>query len=337
MSNTAFICPLYDMKNHFDLAINLYRSKIEYEIQSDLIFIFSNEEQKDKFALRVKNELGVDDLLYNIMPEGLSEYKSKAVTKKIYGLKEYMNQYDYIILTDCEALFVRSFNVDEVAKEIWDSRNMFASNISLNGFTLRRICYKKMGLYYNKKLRKALGGFIYGFWFNELQVYKCSYLPGFFDWLKSFDQDIIFNTWECFEYYMFYAYMCLMHDVKIKKYHYFSVSGGINEDLYLFNKKTQEKIIKSMQFHWTTSREIKSDNIYMLFHLDRVQNYYVHLDAHGGKYFKYADGSNHIICTQIVMHLMKMRRVITYIKAFAKRCFILVKEFPEYMQETKKQ
>ena len=321
------------MKNHFDLAINLYRSKIEYEIQSDLIFIFSNEEQRDKFALRVKNELGIDDILYKVMPEELTVYKAKAVTKKLYGLKEYMNQYDYIILTDCEAAFVRNFDVDVVAKEIWDSRNMLASNISLNGFMLKRKCYKQMGLYYNKKLRKALGGFVYSFWFNELQVYKCSYLPGFFDWLKSFDKDIIFNTWECFEYYMFYAYLCLVHDMHIKKYHYFSASGGLNEDLYQFSIRTQEKIIRSMQLHWTTSREIKSDNICMLFHLDRVQNYY----ARWGRYFKRADGSDRIICRQIVMFLMGMQRFKINIIAIIKICLILTKDFPEYMRETKKQ
>lgn len=53
-----FLCPLFDMKNHFDLALNLYKSKIEYNIDSDIIFIFSNQEQKDKFALRVKKRTG---------------------------------------------------------------------------------------------------------------------------------------------------------------------------------------------------------------------------------------------------------------------------------------
>ena len=163
------------MKNHFDLAIGLYRSKLEYGIESDLIFIFSNYTQKDKFALRLKKELGVNNMLYNIMPNELSDYEAKAVTKKLYGLKNFMTKYDYIILTDCEAEFVRSFDVDKLAEEIWNSHNMLASNISPDGFFIMRKCYKQMGLYYNKKLRKALGGFKYNFWFNELQVYKCSY------------------------------------------------------------------------------------------------------------------------------------------------------------------
>ena len=40
--SAAFICPLYDVGKHFDFAVGLYRSKIKYRIEADLIFIFSN-------------------------------------------------------------------------------------------------------------------------------------------------------------------------------------------------------------------------------------------------------------------------------------------------------
>ena len=264
----AFICPLYDMKNHFDLALNLYKSKIEYEIDSDLIFIFSNEEHKDKFLSRLKNELGVENMLYNIIPEEFLAYKAKAVTKKLYGLRKFMNKYDYIILTDCEAAFVKHFDVIQLAEDIWNSRGMLASNISPDGFFIMRCCYKAMGLYYNKKLRKSLGTYKYNFWFNELQVYKCSYLPGFFDWLKNFDIEKIYNTWHCFEYYVFYAYLCIEHDFAIKKYKYVCM-GGINEYIGKFNINKQTKILNSMNLHWTSSQEVLPDHVVMRFHLDR--------------------------------------------------------------------
>ena len=256
------------MKNHFDLAINLYKSKIEYNIDSDLIFIFSNEEQKDKFALRVKNELGIKDMIYNIMPEELSAYKAQAVTKKLYGLKEFMGKYDYIILVDCESAFVKNFDAGQLAEEIWNSKGMLAANISPNGFFIMRTCYKAMGLYYNKKLRKSLGTYKYNFWFNELQVYKCSYLIGFFEWLRRFDIEKIYNTWHCFEYYVFYAYLCLEHDFSIKRYKYVCM-GGINEYIEKFNIEKQYEILQSMNLHWTSSHEAVPDQIVMRFHLDR--------------------------------------------------------------------
>ena len=312
MNRTAFICPLYDMKNHFDLATDLYKSKIEHSIDSDLIFIFSNAEQKDKFAERLKNELGVENMLYSIIPEKLNVYSAKAVTKKLYGLQEYMKNYEYIVLTDCEAVFVRNFNADELAKEIWESKSMLASNISANGFFIMRRCYKAMGLYYNEKLRKALGLFKYNFWFNELQVYKCSYLPDFFEWLNRFDIEKIYNTWDCFEYYVFYAYLCLVHNMEIKKYHYLSL-GGINEYMYTFSLKKQKRIVKKMNLHWTSSGEVLSDDIVMRFHLDRTKQ--------TGNY-GYIDE--------------KIPRMIMYVKLIVKRYLTLIREIPEMLQEQKK-
>lgn len=87
-------------------------------------------------------------MLYNIMPAELSTYKAQAVTKKSYGLKEFMEKYDYIILVDCEAAFVKKLGVEKLAREIWNSHNMLAANISPDGFFIMRRCYKQMGLYY---------------------------------------------------------------------------------------------------------------------------------------------------------------------------------------------
>lgn len=299
VSNAAFVCPLYDMKNHFDLAIDLYKSKLEFKIDADLIFVFSNEEQKDKFALQVHNELGEDNILYNIMPDELLKYKAQAVTKKLYGLKKFMNRYDYIILTDCETKFIRHFDAEKLADEIWNSHNMLAANISPDGFFIMRNCYKQMGLYYNKKLRKALGRFKYNFWFNELQVYKCSYLPDFFNWLNNFDIEKIYNTWDCFEYYVFYAFLCLEHGMQIKKYHYICM-GGINEYMDIFSIKKQKNIIKNMELHWTSSKEDISDQVVMRFHCDRSKE-------NGGYGYSYAQSKIKILKMIIKRYLILIK------------------------------
>ena len=61
----AFICPLYDMKNHFDLALKLYQSKLEYKIKEDNTYNY------------------IDLLLYNI------KFKCYVVIKlKITELKK---------------------------------------------------------------------------------------------------------------------------------------------------------------------------------------------------------------------------------------------------------
>lgn len=268
MIDVAYICPLYDMKNHFDLALNLLQSKINNEVIGDLIFIFSNKEHKNKFNEMMKKNYVQEELKCVILPQEFEKYKSKAVTKKLYGLQRFMYEYTYIILVDCESIFIKNFDSGKLCKMIWDSRSMLASNISPDGFNIMRSCYRTMGLYHNKKLRKELSNFKYNFWFNELQVYKSSYLPEFFQWLQKFNMNSILNNHNCFEYYLFFAHLCIVHNFHIKKYKYVSM-GGINEYLDIFPVNMQKKIVDVMGLHWTSSQDAITENVVMLFHLDR--------------------------------------------------------------------
>lgn len=268
MNKTAFACPLYDMKNHFELAFNLYKSKIHNNIDNDFYFIFSDIEQKNKFEKMVQKEFPDDKLLFLITTEKINKYKAKAVSKKFYALEELKDKYDYIILTDCESLFIRECNFDSLAEEIWNNRTMLNSNKSPDGFFIMRKCYKTMGLYNNKKLRKDTCNFSYNFWFNELQVYKCENLTRFFEWLEVHNKDQVYNEYMCFEYYVYYAFLLLEEDIHLKKFKYTSM-GGINEYLFRFSVKKQKEIIDKMQLHWSSSRDAINDNVVMLFHLDR--------------------------------------------------------------------
>ncbi len=271
MSNVAFICPVYDMKNHFELAFNLYKSKIENEIKNDFYFIFSNIEQKDKFEKMIKSEFPNDDFEYLITTDEINKCEAKVGAKKFFALESLMYKYKYIIITDCEALFIRNCDFDSLAEEIWNNKTMLNSNKSPNGYFTMRKCFRAMGLYHNKKLREDTGNFKYNFWFNELQVYKCEYLPDFFKWLELHNKDKVYNTWACFEYYVFYAYLLLEKDIHLKKYNYKSLNG-INEVLYSFPIKEQKEILKNMNFHWTSSKDAINENIVMLYHLDRANS-----------------------------------------------------------------
>ena len=146
MSNVAFACPLYDMKNHFELAFNLYKSKVENEIQNDFYFIFSNEEQKDKFEKIIKAEFPNNDLKYIVIPNEINRYKAKAVSKKFYALEKLMYKYKYIILTDCESLFIKKCNFDNLAEEIWNNKTILNANRSPNVYFTMSKCYKIMNI-----------------------------------------------------------------------------------------------------------------------------------------------------------------------------------------------
>lgn len=267
MSKVCFLCPIYDSRNHFDFGYGLVESMKKCEVSDDIYFIFSNDKQQEDFLNKINN-LGYP-IKSLVLPESMLDYKSKVVVKKLYGLQHFMNDYRYIILIDCETIFVKNADFGKVCKEIIDNNSCLNSNVSYDGFYILRSCFKTMGLYHNKKLRKEFCNFKYNFWFNEIQVYDCKLLPGFFDWLDKFDKDAIFNQWNCFEYYIYAAYLILEHNFKIRKFRKLKSMGGIMEYMPSYSHKKQEQILETLGTHWTSSN-IHNENTILQFHLDRT-------------------------------------------------------------------
>lgn len=263
----AFICPLYDMKNHFELAFTLYKSKKELSVAADLWFVFSNQEQFDKFDNLIFSSL-YEHVRGLVLPDNLQSYKSKVVIKKMYALKQLMHNYSYIALVDSETKFLQNVDYSELFKFIWENRLTLNSNISPDGFFILRKCFRTMGLWDNQKLRNEFENYKYNFWFNEIQVYKCDLLPDFFTWLKQFKIESWGNEWLCFEYYIFAAYLIICKEYHINKFPYVSM-GGIMEYIAYFSEYKQRKIMDDFQTHWTSNPKVTNDRICLLFHLDR--------------------------------------------------------------------
>lgn len=268
MDNACFVCPIYDSKNHFDFGYDLFKSKLDLGIEEKIYFVFSDEGQKDKFANEINKRFS-SKIDYLILPSELLHYKSKVVVKKFYALHELMDKYDYISLIDCETIFVNKTNFYELFKYIDDNSLCLNSNISYDGYFVLRKCFMTMGLYDNKTLKKEFSNYKYNFWFNEIQVYNSKLLPGFFSWLEQFDKEAYLNEWNCFEYYIYGAYLILEKGYHIKKFRKLKSMGGIMEYLPMYSVEKQKKIIKMLNTHWTSSKETINENIYLQFHLDR--------------------------------------------------------------------
>ena len=265
----AYICPLYDMKNHFALGLELARSKLKHKVTGDFYFVFSNKEQQEKFFSLLDDDKNA--FKYLIIPSKYDVYKAKVITKKFYALRKLMYAYDYLIIVDSESRFIKMFDSDNLCNEIWNNHNTLVANKSYDGYFIQRVCYKNMGLMNNKKLLEETENFLYNYWFNEIQVYKCSVLQKFFLWLKNFDIEKILNEWSCFEYYVFAAYLILEEDWHIKKISRRSF-GGINEYLFVFDKTKQIQILNDLKTHWSSNADVTNDNTCMVFHLDRANN-----------------------------------------------------------------
>lgn len=268
----AFICPLYDMKNHFDLAFNLYKSKIDLGITEEIYFVFSDEKQKEKFRKRVKDAYK-KEIQYLILPVEELRYKSKVTVKKFFALRSLMYDYDYLSIIDSESLFIKKEDFCDLFEEIWNDGTCLNCNISPDGFFILRKCFKTLSekLYNNKILRKEFENFKYNFWFNEIPVYKCDTLPPFFKWLDTFDEEGYKNEWNCFEYYIYAAYLLLYEGKHLRKFPEIVSNGGVME--YLFERPVEEQqmILDTIGTHWSSNSKITNTKTCMLFHLDRTE------------------------------------------------------------------
>lgn len=270
MGKVAFVCPIYDSRNHFVCGINLLKSKIENNIHADFYFVFSDNEQKVKFEGLVIKEGIKSNFNFLTLPQNECDYKSQVTIKKFYGLKCLKDKYDYIAAIDSETLFIRHINYEVVFDNMWKNVEMLKANKSPNGYFIMRTCFKTLGIYDNCKLLKETGNYLYNVWFNDIPLYKCDVLDEFFDWLDTLNSNYK-NEWNCFEYYIFMAFLIIKKGYHLSKYNIESL-GGIMEYLYVFPIERQIFIVKTLNTHWTSSAESVDENIGIRFHLDRDVN-----------------------------------------------------------------
>lgn len=270
MSNVAFVCPIYDSRNHFDYGLDLLKSKKENEINADFFFIFSNEEQKEKFSGLVNSRKLEEEFKYLILPETEGQYKSQVTIKKFYGLRCLKSQYKYIAAIDSESRFIKNIDYEKTFDTMWADGEMLKANIAANAYFIMRKCYKTLGIFDNKILKKETSNYLYNVWFNDIPLYKCDLLDEFFEWLDSLNQDYK-KEWLCFEYYIFSAFLIIKKGYHLKKYNFESL-GGIMEYLYVFPVYKQKEIIETLHTHWTSSDEAVNDISGIRFHLDRDEN-----------------------------------------------------------------
>lgn len=267
MKKVAFICPLYDKENHFDLAFNLYKSKHDLHIEEEIYFIFSDEVQKEKFRSRIY-EVFSEEISWLILPEEQLDYKSKVSIKKIYALRSLKDKYEYLAAIDSESLFVKNTDFYRLFEEIWDRCLFLNANISPDGFFIMRDCFRTINIYYNRSLRRELRYYLYNIWFNEIPIYRCDNLSDYLAWLDSPEKKGWLENWKCFDYYMYAAYLIIEKGYHIKRFNICS-NGGIMEYIMEFTPQKQSRILNMLGTHWTSNPDVTNCNIVMLFHLDR--------------------------------------------------------------------
>lgn len=270
-NKVAAICPIYDMRGHFSLGRDLLRSRMLFAEDVDLYFVFSLDVHCKKFEGMLAEE-EKQAYFSIIMPEEELKYKSQPTVKKLYAIRALKDKYEYLIPVDSESRFIKKGNYRNLCREIWEKKTFLNANYSPHACTIQRRCFMTMGMYDNINLVRETRYFNYNIWFNEIPVYKCDLLDEFFTFLDSYNSTSWKNEWDCYDYYIFMAFLIMKKGYKLKRFNYEAIGGAV-EYLPQFSEKMQREILERMGSHWSSSK-IRSKNTFMLFHLDRDEDNY---------------------------------------------------------------
>ena len=118
----AFLLPIYPP--HFKYAQNAIKTwqKTQLDNQTDIWFIFTNEEEKEQF-IEWENSI--------ILPNALRVFDNKGIIniKKLYGLKQLQDKYEYVIVLDSETEFIKNVNVLDVCKDYFERKELYGNLI----------------------------------------------------------------------------------------------------------------------------------------------------------------------------------------------------------------
>ena len=211
----AILVPTYPP--HFGRAYDLLKSfkKYDFNKQADLHFIFTNEEEAEQFG---KYEYKI--ILSNEYRTFIKE-RNIINLKKIYGLKEIKNFYEYIIVLDSESKFIKKINLFSICQQFFSEKILWG-NTTINPVKkIMTVCQQFLPPNTRGGVRQHDNLYL---WFNQLCIYKCSTLDEFFEitnMLNSIKQISFFS----FEYYIYMYYLILYQGFQVRDLNCYSLFG----------------------------------------------------------------------------------------------------------------
>lgn len=270
----VFICPIYDKvhgsSSDFEYGYQLFKSALDSEVNKDLFYIFSSNQQEDKFVNECKRR-------YKEVPNGLvydvdlRDCKNPVSEKKFYGVQELANKYDYIAPIDCETVFLKKFHPGELMDEIWINKTYLNSNFSILGGEDVKKCISALGLEDNELLKSETNDYQLSCWFNEIPVYNSADVNEFFQWIKDNGYErIIYDNWSCFDYLVYITWRILSKGDHLNKIS-ITTTDVLIESLWKPEIKNKQKIESDTHTHWTSRVDAMKNNngMYLQFHIDR--------------------------------------------------------------------
>lgn len=268
MKKIAFLVPIYPP--HFKYAQNIIKTweTTQFNEQSDIWFIFTNEEEKEKYG-EWKNSI--------ILPKEFRVFENRGIIniKKIYGIKQLKNQYEYIIVLDAETEFVKNIDLLDICNNYFEKKELYGNLVYEEGRErtekIKAACKEYFYKYKNVKLLDSN----FYLWFNQPCIYKASNIDDFLEKI-DYKNNITKLRWEDFDYYLYMYYLILFENFKIVDIGIDS-NYGICETDESFLTFRNNNYLKSNVYMCSKAIIDIFDNpkLFLIIHIDRDVNWIV--------------------------------------------------------------
>lgn len=283
MKKNIFVVPTYEV--HFEHAYKLRDSFNKFNLNSDLLFVLSNQYEFELFK--------EDNTLKCFYPDNCTrgvDYRGIITIKKLLGVEaSYKLGYDYAIALDCETIFTKDFDAFNASKSLSENKKIYS--ITTKHHILIDI-NKSASIFFDEmeqeKLRKITKNFTEYFWFNNLAFYDLSFFDKFMHKMYNKNANDFYCRMSSAHFdHIIYIYYCLLYE----DYEIINLNEKINLPLKPFcdfhlgllesigDKSTREKIDESLKqkiieelnpFWLPFGTKIENKNSFMLFHENRA-------------------------------------------------------------------
>lgn len=268
---------LNNIKTH-----NLYNYgySIINELQNtdvDLYFIFTNENDKNMFKIKLSENIVLKFLLLSdfVNISIVEKTNSFVSIKKIYALSVLYEKYDYISCIDSEIKFINKNNFYEMMKNTVNNKiicgGKITNNMNLHKSIIRDSLIKLTDNKYHNELTNISQQFTIYTWWSNIPVYDCKIVNHFLMYINFNNKNIERFCWNIFDDMMYNYYCIILYNYKLIQI------PNHNNSLEVSNTQLIEYVDKNIcKLYWVNKNAYNQNkeyynksNFYIVYHLDR--------------------------------------------------------------------
>ena len=273
----AFCIPIYT--NHFNYGYSILKELNNIDI--DIYFIFTDENEKDTFINFNKDEYNFNYLILSeyIDIDLVKKHNCFPSFKKFYALHKLHKKYKYLSCIDCEIIFIYKSNfyqmMDNISKnkiicggDIRNDESSISTYQSIITDTLTRIVPSQD----IEKLKKISKNYNIYTWWSNLPVYDTAIVPKYLNWIQFNNTTFIEKmNWNVFDDLLYNYFLILKYNYRLY------VVPDLQHSLEYADSKTIETVDQNIcKLYWvnksaydTNPSYYHKNKFYIIYHLDR--------------------------------------------------------------------